>query len=487
MFGVCKGRYKIKGQSDMLEIKGIKNGAVLQRDEKDFCNVLLEADFKGMPKTSMGELMCVGDGKWRLTNIYVGGPYIVNFEDEEDSISFTDIYVGDLWLLAGQSNMEGAGVMTSEDDYEAANPTPFIRAFYMDDVWDDAKPILHHLNLSADKAHRDTWQNNLAYFKKKGLEIYDNPSCPTRRQVGPGYFFAKEMFSLTDGIPQGLIPAAVGGAPIGMWLPSEEGEENYYTAACRRIEETGNNIKGVFWAQGENNPEWEVYPSQIESIREDLCRRMGKTQIPLVQMQSHKCTIWLNDEEADYRWSRFREMQRKMSLETPMLMTIATNDLELEDCIHLSSSAQKISGIRGAKAMNYLVSGRGCAEPMLDTVYVTPCRYTPTLFSEIHVRYKNVMGSLSSSGIPFGFFVRKKDSKEKPSMQMFRKISLKQNEVVIGIEISQKELLEYELWYGFGNSYYCNITDGENRAIPAMGPISIGKYVNFLDNYIFNT
>lgn len=454
----------------MLKIKGIKNGAVLQRDDNNFCKITLIADFVGTPETSFGKLSHIENNKWELSDIYIGGPYAITIKDDVDSATFSDVYVGDLWLLAGQSNMEGAGKMTVEDDYETANTVPFIRAFYMNDVWDNAKPIVHHLYLSEDIAHKNTWQNNVESIKNRGIILYDDPPYNSRRNVGPGYFFAKEMFKLTDGVPQGLIPAAVGGAPIEKWLPSEE--ENYYSAACRRIEETGSNIRGIFWAQGEGNSNYEIYLSQIESIRADLSKRLGKDIIPFVQMQSFKCTLSIGDKGSDMVWSRFREMQRKMPFNAEYLATIATNDLELEDCIHLSSYSQKIAGVRGARAMYYLITGCGFAEPQLDKIYLKPERYIPQIFTEIHIRYKNISGSLKSSGVPCGFALRKKGD-EVPSIKNFRKISIKQNEVIISVEIPIDSLSEYELWYGYGNEFYCNITDGENRSIPAMGPISI--------------
>ena len=85
----------------MIDIKGIKNGAVLQRDYEDFCSATLIANFKGTPKSSLGKLIKTGVNKWKLTGIYVGGPYTFTVKDDTDSITFTDIYVGDLWLLAG--------------------------------------------------------------------------------------------------------------------------------------------------------------------------------------------------------------------------------------------------------------------------------------------------------------------------------------------------------------------------------------------------
>ena len=49
---------------------------------------------------------------WRLTGIPVGGPYTLTISDKNGEVDFDNIYVGDVWILAGQSNMEGAGLMT---------------------------------------------------------------------------------------------------------------------------------------------------------------------------------------------------------------------------------------------------------------------------------------------------------------------------------------------------------------------------------------
>ena len=46
-----------------MEIIGIKNGAVLQRDENDFCKITLVADFIGTPKTSFGNLVHIENNK----------------------------------------------------------------------------------------------------------------------------------------------------------------------------------------------------------------------------------------------------------------------------------------------------------------------------------------------------------------------------------------------------------------------------------------
>ena len=459
----------------VLAIRGIKDGAVLQREESGACRVTLEARFQGRPRASLGELTEVGRDRWSLSGIRAGGPYAVTIEDGKESRTFFDLYVGDLWLLAGQSNMEGAGVLTPEDEEESASRRPYLRALYMDDHWDAAGPVLHQLFLSRDRPHREAWERDRRSLEQRGIEVYDAPPYRSGRHVGPGYFFAKEMFRLTGGIPQGLIPAAVGGAPIESWLPPAPGEENYYTAACRRIVETGSHIRGVFWSQGEGNPHADCYPAQIERMRRDLCERLKASQIPFVQMQSFKCTLQM-DAETDERWSRFREMQRKMPFQAERLATIATNDLALDDCIHLSSDSQKVCGVRAARAMHWLITGIGTAEPALDTLYAVRDRFVPH-FSEIHIRYRNLSGALTSSGVPFGFTLRRKGSGEAPSIQRVRKILTAQNEAILCVERTIEELADYELWYGYGNGFYCNVVDQGNRAIPAMGPIDLKEYL----------
>ena len=450
---------------------GLKNGAVLQRNLDNLCVCTFFAEALGEIRSSMGSVHSLGDNKYELVGIGVGGPYEITLSDDDGELTLCDLYVGDVWLLAGQSNMEGAGRMTPEDDAYIADAR--LRAFYMNDSWDAARPMLHQLYESDDPAHKRSWQSNLDSLRERDLVIYDNPPYPQRRGVGPGLYFAKEMYRLTEGVPQGLIATAVGGAPIEMWLPN--GEENYYTAAVRRIAACGGNIRGVFWAQGEGNPNHEIYPSQIESIRRDLCQKTGKSEIPFVQMQSFRCTVCIGDASADATWSRFRQMQWTMPEGTSTLATVATNDLELDDCIHLSSDAQKIAGCRAARAMHYLLTGEGAPEPTLDSVYTTKNPYVPALFSEIHLKYKNVTGVLSSSGVPFGFTIRRKDADTAPSMKNVQRIVVEGDEVVLRVEIPEQELSSYEVWYGYGNDFYCNITDGADRAIPSMGPIGIGE------------
>ena len=53
--------------------------------------------------------------------------------------------VGDLWILAGQSNMEGAGKLRSNLAELEINTDSEVRCYYMSESWAPAKPQLHQI------------------------------------------------------------------------------------------------------------------------------------------------------------------------------------------------------------------------------------------------------------------------------------------------------------------------------------------------------
>ena len=66
-----------------------------------------------------------------LDGIPCGGPYTVTLACGGEHVTVGDVLVGELWILAGQSNMEGSGLITGT----RTNENPLIRAYYMDDTW----------------------------------------------------------------------------------------------------------------------------------------------------------------------------------------------------------------------------------------------------------------------------------------------------------------------------------------------------------------
>ena len=136
---------------------GIVSGMVMQRNRHNVAEIIIYPEkeiknakyFKEDGSFKELDLHKADNGAYILGGIPTGGPYSVNI----DGKTYTDIYVGDVWLLGGQSNMEGVGELTSEDIKMKAED--HIRAFYMDDEWGAAELIrMHDLWNAKDKVHR---------------------------------------------------------------------------------------------------------------------------------------------------------------------------------------------------------------------------------------------------------------------------------------------------------------------------------------------
>ena len=90
-----------------------------------------------------------GRFKAKLKGLAVGGPYDVELSVDGERICVQDVLVGDVWLLAGQSNMQGCGLVPEKP----LPVNPLARAFYMNDEWAPAEDPIHSLWESVDPVH----------------------------------------------------------------------------------------------------------------------------------------------------------------------------------------------------------------------------------------------------------------------------------------------------------------------------------------------
>ncbi len=136
-------------------------------------------------------------GEWRVTlqNLAPGGPFTMRIND----ITLRDVYVGDVWLCAGQSNMQ-LWMRRVRHMYpeEMQTVQPMIRRF-------DA-PLRRNFHGPQAALSGGCWAG-------VSPETIDDFSAA-------GYFFAKRLFA-RYGVPIGLIQTAVGGTPIHAWMPRE--------------------------------------------------------------------------------------------------------------------------------------------------------------------------------------------------------------------------------------------------------------------------
>jgi hypothetical protein len=157
-----------------------------------------------------------------------------------------------LFLLVGQSNMAGRGVVTPADQ------VPFPRVLMLDKsgAWVPAVDPLH----------------------------FDKPAAVG---VGLGRTFAQAVAEATPGVSIGLIPCAVGGSPLSAWQPGfyyQPTQSHPWDDAIRRakLALTAGTLKGILWHQGESDANREQAPVHAAKLHELIARLRAELAAPTV-------------------------------------------------------------------------------------------------------------------------------------------------------------------------------------------------------------
>ena len=462
-------------------LQGLMDRQVLQRNGKNLCETkitgrcmepghleikvtrnkrsLVGFNWKALARVRGGEFSCM------LKGIPVGGPYQIALrlvsQDKKkllEQTTFKEVLVGDVWILAGQSNMEGLGYLK-----DAAKPDPRVRAFTMDDRWRTAKDPIHKLHEAIDPVHHQ----------------FDPEMCgdlPRSKHVGtgPGIAFGKRMLQLS-GVPQGSIACAHGGTSTVYWDPAlnKPKTSSLYGALLRRFHQNGGNIAGVVWHQGCSDAQQlisEGYTRRMKKFVAALRRDCGDPKLPVICAQI-ATYHWLEAGDREIRhWNAVKEQQRALPDRIERITVAPTIDLSLDDLIHISGADQQRLGRRLADAGWALIRGAAGGVPPIKLSNVKSVRDPLTGNINIKVSFTRVAGSLQATGKPLGFAL------VTPANKFYDAIcrtNLKGNQVILRTIIPAGEKHNLSLYYGFGCAPCCNITDEKDRSIPAFGPYSI--------------
>lgn len=455
-------------------IYGITDGMVMQRDQNNRCKILIKTD------EPIKQLACFDehdnpvavyftDGL--LTGIPVGGPYTVRIND----VFYNDIYVGDLWILAGQSNMEGNGILTERDYTYKDNPQ--IRAFYMNDQWKAARNPLHHTGRAKDTVH---------------TKIYHALDQPKGVGAGPGLSFACKMFAYTN-VPQGLIPCAHGGTIQEHWTPDTRdngGELSLYGAMYRRFQVNGSNVRGILWYQGCNDGEnfrEQYYTERCTYLFNCMRRDFGSLHpkesiLPIVQVQIGRWTdeFTQEGEEHDRCWTSIRRQQLEIGAALPCVDTLATIAYRTDDHVHLTGDSQWNLGEKAAEAMFHLIApgeaGLVDALPGIKIGSVT-LQEVPVYrdYTEVVIEVLNCHGPLKAYPRAMGFVL----AKAPDCIETWRRpydAFTEGNKIHVRFRMRPEELCGFCLYYGYGCDPDCNITDSRGNPVPCFGPVRIDDY-----------
>lgn len=360
-----------------------------------------------------------------------------------------NILAGDLWVLAGQSNMEGVGDL---DDVEP--PHPLVHSFQSRESWALAEEPLHWLGESPRPVHH--------IISGQPVPAAIPPRDPARAKgAGLGLTFAKAMVDRT-GVPVGLIPAAHGGTSMQQWDPARKGQGGHslYGATLERVKAIGGRVAGILWYQGESdaNPaDAALYQARMTALVQSFRADLNSPDLPFLFVQLGPF-ITDPDPSLVAGWNQVREFQRLLLGTLPNVGMVSAIDCGLDDGIHIDTAGLKTLGHRLAA----VASGR--PTPALRSAAFEPEH------GRLRVSFDHVQGALQSEGRPNGFTLRDSSGTELP---LIYKTTLDGPDALL--KITDPALLPgASLWYGYGLAPYCNLTDAAGAAVPAFGPVRVG-------------
>jgi hypothetical protein len=463
----------------MRLIGGLAEGQVLQRLGKRGANLELELKIsekaplyatitkagRTLPKWKRRVLKPTrgrdGSASVKLSDISAGGPYRLQLDCGRERISVRSFYVGDVWVLAGQSNMEGVALMPGR-----SKPHPLIRAFSMRREWRAASEPLFVLRESPDPCHYSERQ-----FAPTEAKEYRRT---TRTGSGVGLAFGHEMLK-RSGVPQGLMCVAHGGTSMAQWEPAlrDQGGGSLYGSMLLSVRACRQPVAGVLWYQGESDAAPQLVPLYRERMRTLVAasrRDLKQPRLPWVIVQLARA--YGNIEPTS--WNAIQEEQRLLPTHIPHLETVAAVDLAMDDQIHIGAAGFPILANRLARAADRLVYGnkREKRPPQLREVTAPgPDEVT----AQIDVVFDHVVGELTSGSVPFGFSLIGPTGNVLPAIY---KTTLHGNRV--RLHLGPGYAAGAVLHHGHGLAPYCNITDGRGEALPVFGPVHLHPREAFL-------
>lgn len=179
-------------------------------------------------------------GKWKvvLPSMKAGGPFELVISGDASNIRLQDILIGEVWLCAGQSNMEWPLERTASGaEAVEGSDHPEIRLYKLQRQ--------HPLGPApfSPEAYRMISERK---FLQPGRWQACTPESVAQFS-GVGYFFGRKLAD-SLGIPVGLIQNAVGGSPIESWTRSQRLEAHPQLA----------EMMGLDWMDAPGHHPWVV-------------------------------------------------------------------------------------------------------------------------------------------------------------------------------------------------------------------------------------
>ena len=224
-----------------------------------------------------------------------------------------------VYLLIGQSNMAGRGIV----DAESKKVNPQI--------------------LMLDSLNRWVPATDPVHFDK-----------PLIAGVGPAISFAKEMLGNKKNIKIGLIPCALGGSPIKVWEPGEVYLNVFhpYDDAINRTKLAMQKgvLKGILWHQGESDNDSLHAALYLEKLKTLIQRLRTDLQKPTLPFVAGEIGYFL---KSNYINPVLKQLPKQVS---NTAVVSAKGLMHKGDSLHFDTPSARELGKRYAQAMKQLLA-----------------------------------------------------------------------------------------------------------------------------------
>jgi len=330
----------------------------------------------GFPVLPWTKLETTPDGTFRgtLPEVPAGGLYrvetMLKSAELEDDFAWGGrgdmrhhIGVGDVYLIAGQSNASGYAKDTATDPLELG-----VHLFRANGQWTLA-------------AHP---------FNDGTGSIFTANLDPLNSGHSPFLFFGKRV-KKAAGYPIGLVAGALGGSSLSAWNPEEDGVLYRNLLAMAKAQGTGG-VRGVLWYQGCADACPALCDSYLERFTrfvETLRRDLGQSDLPFFTVQVNRHITGTPTSEQDRAWGILREAQRQAARQIPNVYVTPANDGRLSDFVHNNAASNLAIGERLARQAVRLFHGGKlpCFAPEIDQARKVAA-------NQIEITFQNVTGKL---------------------------------------------------------------------------------------------
>ena len=209
------------------------------------------------------------NGQWRidLPKMKAGGPY----ELTVNSLQLTDILIGDVWLLSGQSNID----VTIERVYPQ-----YVKEI---DTYENQQIRLFRVqNETSTHGVKDDIRPTSINWKpltKQNAWLFS----------AVGSFLGKRMFEKT-GVPQGVIVNSWGGTPIEAWISADSLMKDY-PMLIKRLAFFQNDqyVRAQAQANNEANRRWSELLDKVDGVSS-------------YQLSTYKDDDWQTIDQNNWSW-----------------------------------------------------------------------------------------------------------------------------------------------------------------------------------------